>query len=347
MVINRRGFLTLLASSPWAEAFAMNHKDMAYITTAAEHNDRYFIVHESLSKNSLIPITFQPHGMLKLSHERLLVVGKRPIDLMAVVNTSKLVTEQIIRLPYGRHFEGHAIADHKAGILYTSEFDFADQVSVIGRWSLPNLSAIDAFPSGGTAAHEMILDSNRLYCANGGFNTSPEFNRKLLSTEISSNLSIFDTKNNRLINTISPLEKHMSFRHLCQTSENVYAGFQNKIHQDLNNQTIVAALNKRTHELKPILTQADGKTGYITSITNFQDEWIIATSHTNHVIHLINLKSNHQTHTIAAPAPQGIQVLENRVFVTVKNGVLELTNLKKSRFRFYPAQGNWQNHCVV
>jgi len=317
------------------------------VISANKINSQYFISIDSGRKASQIPIKFQPHGILLTKPDQLIVIGKRPSDLLAVVDLKNKRVSKTIHLPYGRHFWGHAVIDTDSQSLYATEYDFENETSIISEWSLNDLKQKSFFQSHGISGHDLIISENTLICANGGFLTSPEFGRMILSEEVTSSLSVIDKGNYNLIASVKPPENHMSFRHLCQTKDTVFVGLQNKTKQYYKNETTIAALDKSSMKLTSVVTQNDGNKGYITSITNFKDQFIVATSHVNNSIYFIDAKTNSVLKVVNEQSPQGIQVVKDKMYITVENGILEIDDELNYQAKSLPHIGFWQNHCLT
>lgn len=348
MAINKRHFLQFLLSAS-ASLLLPGKTQPSKIITSSTANDvsqLHVIQHKgNLIKSVKFP--FQPHSYLNLPHnnDHCLIIGKRPSDLMAVVDTQSLSVIKTIQLPYGRHFYGHGTFSIDGDRLFISENDFEHEKGLISVWDTKSLRCLNTFDSGGIGPHQLLISKKQLFCANGGLMTSPLYHRSLLSDQVDSNISVFDQNTCQLLNKHSIEHPHMSARHMCRYNDGILIGFQHKSRSAYQQQPLFMSLiDDRVHYFS--IDEKKIIHGHVTSIIRVNSHLSAASLHKDHTLVLIDNHNNHIMKTIKLNKPQGLITDGQNILCSCNDGlmVVNIDNLNSS-LKKLPEQ-HWDNHFL-
>lgn len=166
------------------------------------------------------------HVALSQEQGLFVAIARRPGRWLVVGDLASGAVLQTLRLPEGRHFQGHGIFAPDGRTFWTVEsaYETAGDNGRIGYWDVdrnsePVIRQRGLFESAGTGAHELKLmpDGRTLVIANGGIRTHPDQPREKLNLDVMQpSLVYLDTADGGLLEKVRmPAEWHQnSIRHL-------------------------------------------------------------------------------------------------------------------------------------
>lgn len=164
---------------------------------------------------SRLVVPTRAHGLIRLPGDELLAVARRPGLWMCRWSADGRRLHEAWAEP-GRQFNGHAVLDVAAGVLYSTEQRLDDGAGVLAVRDPITLALRAEWPTGGTDPHAVRVVGDTVYVANGGVPTRAESGRaRDGSVAVDSSLVAFERGSGRLRGRWRLPDAGLSLRHLA------------------------------------------------------------------------------------------------------------------------------------